>query len=303
MRRLARADIAEIPELRRRGEAFVLDLCGGSADDDLEAITKECAISTELVGEAGRYGQHPRLERFEDHTLLVLFGAREDKDGQPQPEEVHLLLAADHAIVLHQAPIPELERIRIPTDPGLAISPVIAALIDSLLTGVEAIDDEIDSLEDEIIERLDETQMKRLTDLRRSLVGIRHIGTPQRDLFLRHGEELGRLPGMSPAAAREASTRMVTLRDVVDSARELASGALDLYLSTASNRLNLFAERLTIVTIVVLPLVVVTGFFGQNFAWLTTRIDSLDAFLIFGLLLPAALAIGLLRLLRRLGYV
>jgi hypothetical protein len=28
----------------------------------------------------------------------------------------------------------------------------------------------------------------------------------------------------------------------------------------------------------------VTGFFGQNFAWLTTRIDSLDEFLIFGLI-------------------
>ena len=65
----------------------------------------------------------------------------------------------------------------------------------------------------------------------------------------------------------------------MDSYRDLLTGAMDSYLSTVSNRLNLVMKQLTIIATIFLPLSFLTGFFGQNFAWMVTRLTSLPIFL------------------------
>lgn len=60
------------------------------------------------------------------------------------------------------------------------------------------------------------------------------------------------------------------------------------------------SERLTLVATIFLPLTLTTGFFGMNFPWLTDRVGGLTAFLLFGLVVPAALTIGTRLLVRRL---
>jgi len=45
-------------------------------------------------------------------------------------------------------------------------------------------------------------------------------------------------------------------------------------------------NRLTLVSLIFLPVTALTGFFGMNFNWLTTSIASGEAFLILGVLLP-----------------
>ena len=78
---------------------------------------------------------------------------------------------------------------------------------------------------------------------------------------------------------------------------------MDVYLSTVSNRLNAVMKQLTIIATIFLPLTFVTGFFGQNFAWLVRHVDTLGAFLAFGIggvLLPLALLVGWFR---RAGYI
>jgi Mg2+ and Co2+ transporter CorA len=76
---------------------------------------------------------------------------------------------------------------------------------------------------------------------------------------------------------RDLYDHLIRISDLVDSYRDLMSGVLDTHLSTVSNRLNVVMKQLTIIATIFLPLSVLTGFFGQNFAWMVTRITGLPS--------------------------
>ena len=83
------------------------------------------------------------------------------------------------------------------------------------------------------------------------------------------------LPGMTEDAQRyfrDVYDHLIRISDLIDSYRDLLTGAMDVYLSTVSNRLNEIMKRLTIVATIFMPLTFIVGFFGMNFTWMIREI-------------------------------
>ena len=159
-----------------------------------------------------------------------------------------------------------------------AIYRVLDALTDSFFPVLDGVDDRIDVLMDAMLLKPSQDQREELFHLRRKLIELRRIATPQRDILARGGDVLGRLPGLEADDARDwfrdVYDHLVRISELIDSYRDLLSGALDLYLSTVSNRLNAISKQLTVVATIFLPLTFVTGFFGQNFGTLVRHINT-----------------------------
>ena len=82
-----------------------------------------------------------------------------------------------------------------------------------------------------------EQQLERLFGLKRQLIAMRKIVTPQRDLFARGVDEVSELPGLQLDERdyfRDVYDHLIRISDLIDSYRDLLSGAMDLYLSTVS---------------------------------------------------------------------
>ena len=196
---------------------------------------------------------------------------------------------------------------RLHTDRRLvALYRVLDALVDSMFPFLAALDDRIDELQDKIFAKPTDEELAALFNLKRQIVDMRKLVTPQRDMVASMLAQVIPIPGMTTESeryVRDLYDHLIRISDMVDSYRDLTSGALEAYTSMVSNRLNDVTKQLTIIATVFLPLSFLTGFFGQNLGWLVEHIGSLAAFLIFGVGTELLAVIGLLTLFWRRGWM
>src|SRR4029078_2141919 len=62
-------------------------------------------------------------------------------------------------------------------------------------------------------------------------------------------------------------------------------------------------KPIAIISTSCLPLTFLTGFFGQNFGWMVLHVTGVGHFLVFGLGLDLAVAIGVLAMFKRWGWL
>jgi magnesium transporter len=184
---------------------------------------------------------------------------------------------------------------------------VVDQLVDSFFPVLSRFDDRIDEMEDDILKMPTEAQLGQLFDMKRTLVALRKVVTPQRDMFATLLSGVDAVPGMTAEDERyfrDLYDHLIRISDLVDSYRDLLTGAMDTHLSTVSNRLNVVMKQLAIIATLFLPLSFLTGFFGQNFSLLVNHFLNRDwTFWIFGVGIEAAAVVGLLLLFRRRGWM
>jgi magnesium transporter len=182
---------------------------------------------------------------------------------------------------------------------------VLDGLVDSFFPSLAAFDDRIDALEDAIFLKADDYQLQEIFQLKRQLVAMRKTVTPQRDAFASLMGGVAELPGLAEEDEhyfRDVYDHLIRISDLIDSYRDLLTGAMDVYLSTVSNRINAVMKQLTIIATIFLPLTFVTGFFGQNFDWMVSHIDSWPMFLVLGVGSEIVALLVLLAFFKRRGW-
>jgi magnesium transporter len=284
-------DEPRIDELSRRDEFFWLDVAGPT-DEEIDHLADRFGWHKLLREDLKEFNQRPKLDNYGDYMLVVFYGAHFTKDREPALTEVHIIVSGSYIVTFRHAGCHELEQLhaRFQARPQgseqFVVYRVFDTLTDSFFPVLEQIDDQLDSLEDEIIQRPSDEQLQQMFKIKRTLVQLRRVVTPQRDLAQSTIEDIANLPGLDPEQRnfyRDVYDHLIRVSDLIDSYRDLVSGGMDAYLSVVSNRLNVVMKQLTIIATIFLPLTFVTGFFGQNFGWLVRRIDSLWVFLVFGI--------------------
>jgi magnesium transporter len=301
----------QIAALLERDEFFWLDLHSPSPEDlqQLGDMLQLHPVAREVVAE---FPQRPRLDPYETYVVLAFYGVGGESRGPLDPIEVHLLISGSYVVTVHNEPCDHLDRLRkhfargVEGSEEFVVYKILDALADSFFPALASVDDEIDILEDAIVTHADEQQLQRIFQLKRELVMLRRIATPQRDLLARTIDEINDLPGFEADTRnyfRDVYDHMIRVSDLIDSYRDLLTGALDVYLSTVSNRVNQVVKRLTVVATIFLPLTFITGFFGQNFGWLVQHVNTLGDFIIFGMGSLVVCVALLLTLFWRAGYL
>ncbi len=294
---------------------FWLDLDDSASDGTVtELLSIHFKFHPLAVAAAEKFAQRPRFDDYDDFVYMVARGADLHDTGEA---EVHFFWTDRYVVTVHRGDCPSVLAVHNRIDqhhitttnasPQIVIVYLIVnALVDAFFPVLNDFDDKIDDLEDDILKAPTEAQLGVLFDMKRSLMNMRKIITPQRDMMASINAGVSDVPGMTDEAARyfrDLYDHLIRLADLVDSYRDLLSSVMDTHLSTVSNRLNVVMKQLAIIATIFLPLSWLTGFFGQNFLFLVTHITSTASFFIVGIG-TEVIAVGLLYILfKRRGWL
>jgi len=301
-----------VEPLLSAGDFFWLDL-DGVDDEAHDLLLNVFHIHHLAVDDAQHFGQRPKIEDYDNFTYMVVHGASPDGTST---NEVHFILAEHFVVTVHHGPCPAMDqarqRISHQRPAGLELPQIaliyliIDQLVDSFFPMLDSFDGQIDELEDAILVKPTDAQLGTLFTMKRSLITVRKVITPQRDMFASITSGVVELPGVTADGQRymrDVYDHLIRISDLVDGYRDLLSGVMDTHLSTVSNRLNVVMKQLTIIATVFLPLSFLTGFFGQNFSFLVAHITGRVPFYVLAIGLEVVAAAGLLYLFRKRGWL
>jgi magnesium transporter len=244
--------------------------------------------------------ERPRVEEFADHLYISLFSAESPGERTARPAEV----GADADAPARAEPgelagdLPRLKELRLFVGPSWIISvghvakpdyeilvdrvrrqvfsrnrgasfiayQICEWLVEGLQPALDRLDDRIDSLQDQVLIETAQTPMDELFSLKRDLVDLRRRVAPLRDVMQRLGAH-GVLY-VAPEAEvyfRDVHDDVLRAIELLDTYRDILSSALDLHLTSVSNRLNRAMKQLTAVATIFMPLSFIVGLFGTNF--------------------------------------
>ena len=298
-----------VADLLTKHEVFWLDIQEPD-DKDYALLIDTFKFHQLTIEDVRNQNQRPKLDGYDGYVFAVVFVIALNGDDVSFREH-HLYIAPKFLVTVHPLPEPSFEKLneRIAESPASACQKasfltylVMDSLVDTTFTALETFDESVDTLQDEVLRDANNAQLARLQEMKHSAVEMRRVLGAQRDMFQRLVTLSLEADRETTAYYRDVYDHIIRQYETVDSLRDLLTGAMDVYLSTVSNRLNMTVKALTVVASLFLPLTFLTGFFGMNFGWLVTRIGTFYSFGI-GLSLMAISIITQLVFFRRRGWI
>ena len=243
----------------------------------LELLRTRFGLHPLAIEDCAHLDQRPKLEEYRDHLFLVTqgFSSQGEKVHDLELLELHAFLGENFLLTVHLGEIAALERtwMRVAGDPTLFARGtdfiyylVADGIVDDVFPILDVIADELDEIEDAVLASPDREDLHRIFELKRHLVSMRKVLSPQRDAFgllAKRGDP--RVGERTALYLRDVYDHLVRINESIETNRDLLGNALDAYLSAVGQRTNEIMKYLTIMSAVFLPLAFVVGFFGQNF--------------------------------------
>jgi magnesium transporter len=250
------------------------------------------------VEDAGVYHLRPKVEDFEPDVKLVILRTARYDDAREEVDfgEISAFVGPKSVITIRQGVASELHTARAqleqhPELMALGTESVLWAILDQIVRGYEPV---VAGLEHDI-EQIEETVFsgtvaptERIYLLRREVSNFYRATHPLLAVLSTIEKSIG-TERMAPYF-RDVYERLQLINEEVSAQRDLLGTILQANIAVVSVQQAQTAvrqsgtmEQLTVLATIFLPLTFVTGFFGQNFEWLTSHIDGFVHFLILGI--------------------
>lgn len=223
--------------------------------------------------------QRPKTEDFGNYIYIVLKNYSSSDSGNLPSEQVSLILGEKFILTFKEKETSLFEpirerlrgnkgRIRKTGADNLAHA-LIDNVVDNYFFVLEEFEERIEYLEDELIRKTTPVNLQAIHSLKRELIVLRKTLWPLREaISTLERSDSGLITPSTNIYFKDIFDHIIAIIDTVDTYREMLTGVLDIYLSTASNRLSEVMKTLTIIATIFMPLTFLAGVYGMNFKYM-----------------------------------
>ena len=308
----------------RTGTTVWLNVDGLGHADTLRRIGERFSLHPLALEDVVNVHQRPKFEAYDDHLFLIVrMPVATEREGDAQApvlrtEQVALFVGRGFVVTFQEiagdAFEPVRHRLRHATSAlrrrgadYLAYA-LVDAVVDAYFPLLEAYGERLEALETDVLARPERDHVATIHDLKRDLLTLRRAVWPMRDMLaaLRR-EDTPLIDEHTRVYLRDCEDHAIQLIDMIETYREIASGLVDIHLSSLSNRMNEVMKVLTIIATIFIPLTFVAGIYGMNFDPSVGPWNMPELGWRYGyptvLALMLVVAFGLLAWFRRMGWI
>jgi magnesium transporter len=274
-------DVASISEcVGGDGTLVWVDMAEPSAEA-VELLVEEFAVERLEAEDLLHPRQRPKLERYGDHFLLVVYDCALD-GTRFVAREIDVVLGDGWLVTVRKpsddgdAPVDldeavhrfERQRREVgATDEGFLLYVLLDTIVDGYFDLTDRIDTRLEELEDVVFGVGAETDTQRdIYKLRETLVGFRRVAAPLREVVSAlQRREVEFFGDAAIAHLRDVYDHVLRVSELNEAQRDLMTGALEAHLAVVSNRMNEVMKATSSWGAILVVATLIAGIYGMNF--------------------------------------
>jgi magnesium transporter len=276
LRQLTDVELKDALPFRDSETVSWIDISGVHDVEPIQLVGSHFNVHPLILEDIANTGTRPKIEEQDGLIAVIMKMQRLGDEGDAVSEQVSLVIGPSTVISFQEQPGDVFDavrdrirgttpRVRFMTTDYLAYA-LMDAIVDNYFAILEDAGQRIEDLEDRLVANPDREDLETIHDLKRDLLLMRRRVWPLREVvggLLRSESPLVR--ESTRPYLRDLYEHVVQVIDTVETFRDMASGLLDIYLSSVSNRMNEVMKVLTIIATIFIPLGFLAGVYGMNF--------------------------------------
>ncbi len=223
--------------------------------------------------------QRPKIDEYKNYLFMVFhFPIYSKEDKVLISSQISVFIGQDFLITIHKGVLKPLVKLfreceldeesrdeYLGQGPGFLLYRVLDRLVDYCQPILNKVIDGIEDVEDEIFAERKGEIIREISRLRRDVIAFRRIIWPMRAVIGRLEPKIRRFKDIDMSVYfGDMVDHLDRIWDGLDEYKEIIEGLNDTHDSIATNLTNKTIRLLTIITTLMLPLTVVSSFFGMN---------------------------------------
>lgn len=280
---------------------------------DFQLIAKEFAFHPLAIEDSRKQHQRPKLDQYDTFLFIVFYAVHPTgRAGAFLTQEISLFVGPNYLVTVHTGRCPEIidtatrwkENVLQIQSRRVAILlySLLDTIVDNYFPVLDIVSERAEAIEERIFDHGGAKALEEIFELRKTLVALRRVLAPERDLMSMLTRRDIELLGPDTAVYfQDVYDHVLRVTDAIDTYRDLLGGALDAHLSVISNNLNQIMRTLTSWSIILMTLALIAGVYGMNFVFMPELDWQYGYFVtIAGM---AVIGIGLFALFKRIDWL